>query len=233
MQELTGKRVLVTGGARRVGAAISARFAAAGANIIIHCRHSRDEAEALASALPGSGHRVVAADFADPAAVEALIASLPEAPDYLINNASCYAREETSAFRALCPQVNVLAPVRLIRAFAARGCGAAVNLLDQAVLRPVAPDETAYLRSRRELTRATETLALELAPDCRVNGVAPGAVLPPAWLPESTMAKTIPTLPLRRAVSLEDLAEAVFFVAVNRSLTGAVLPVDCGQHLIS
>ena len=106
-----------------------------------------------------------------------------------------------------------------------------MNLLDQAVLRPVAPDETAYLRSRRELARATETLALELAPNCRVNGVAPGAVLPPAWLPESTMAKTIPTIPLRRAVSVEDLAEAVFFAAVNRSLTGALLPVDGGQHL--
>ena len=231
MKDLTGKRVLVTGGARRVGAAICHRFAAAGAAVIIHCRKSRAEAERLAGSLPGAGHRVVAADFADPAAVEALIAALPEPPDYLINNASCYAREETPAFRAACRQINVLAPVRLIRAFAARGCESAVNLLDQAVLGPVAPDETAYLGSRRELARATEKLALELAPDCRVNGVAPGAVLPPAWLPESTMEKTISTLPLRRAVSLEDLAEAVFFAAVNRSLTGALLPVDCGQHL--
>ena len=129
MQDLTGKRVLVTGGARRVGAAICHRFAAAGAVVIIHCRESRAEAEALAKSLPGAGHRVVVADFADPAAIEALIASLPEPPDCLVNNASCYAREETPAFRAACRQINVLAPVRLIRAFAARGCESAVNLL--------------------------------------------------------------------------------------------------------
>jgi len=232
MDTVADKRVLVTGGARRVGAAICRRFAAAGAALIIHCHRSRAEAEALAAELPGTGHRVISADLADPGAAAALLAGLPEQPDYLINNASCYVREETPDFQAYCQQVNVHSPIRLIRDFAASGGMAAVNLLDQAVLRPVAADETFYLQSRRELAAATVSLALEFAPATRINGVAPGPVLPPAWLPGGTMAKTTATLPLRRPVGLEELAEAVFFMTVNPSITGAILPVDCGQHLI-
>ena len=90
----------------------------------------------------------------------------------------------------------------------------------------------AYALSRRALADATLELARELGPrNLRVNAVAPGPVLPPPWLPDGKMAKTIPTLPLRRKVELDDLTSAVLFLCRNDSITGQILCVDCGQSL--
>ena len=67
--------------------------------------------------------------------------------------------------------------------------------------------------------------------DIRINAVAPGPMLPPSWAPDSKMAKTLPTLALRRPVAVEDFTSAVEFLITNNSVTGAIIPVDCGQHL--
>lgn len=231
--DFDGKRVLVTGGALRVGAALCRAFARAGARVTIHCRNSTAQAEKLAAELPGGGHSVVRADFSSGAAgARQLWRQLAAPVDVLVNNASCYRLPEELAH--LYEPVNFLAPAELMERFAAQEIaeGAVVNIVDQAVLNPRPEEETRYLESRRRLAGATCEFALRYAgKNLRFNAVAPGPVLPPPGLENSKMEKTLRRVPLGRAVSLDDLAGAVLFLAGCSSITGAVLPVDCGCSL--
>lgn len=233
--ELKGKRVLVTGGAIRAGAYLCRALAQQGAEVIIHCRSSRAEAEALAACLPGTGHSVLTADFSQPGEAEKMFeAALPV--DILINNASVYrlpgSDEETSpVYKA----VNLDAPAALIGAYLQQELpagGVVINILDQQVLTPVGADEPPYLVSRRALAELTKEYALRYAAgNIRFNAVAPGPMIPPKGLEGSKMVKTLKTVPLNRRVEPEDFAAAVCFLIGNDSITGAILPVDCGQHL--
>ena len=235
---IDGKTVLVTGGARRVGAHIVRAFAAEGAEIILHVRRSREEAAALAASLPHPERcRILEADFATPGEAAKLFARCGRV-DILVNNASMFETDELAsgneAHDRVQFEVNFWSPLALMRAFAAQELpegGSIVNLLDQEVTHRSAHGG-AYALSRRALADATLELARELGPrNLRVNAVAPGPVLPPPWLPDGKMAKTIPTLPLRRKVELDDLTSAVLFLCRNDSITGQILCVDCGQSL--
>ena len=231
--EIRGKSVLVTGGAVRVGAEICRAFAAAGARVAIHCHTSRAEAEALAASLPGTGHRVFAADFARPGAAEALFAAIGRF-DILVNNASVYRLgNDTPANAAVYRAVNLLAPFALLRlAVAQAGPGAVVNVLDQAVLARNPTETGAYLASRRRLALLTLAAARRCAPrGWRINAVAPGPMIPPRGSENSRMARTLRTVPLGRPVNPRELADAILFLAGCGSATGAILPVDGGQHL--
>ena len=233
--QLAGKNILVTGGARRVGAVIVRRLAQAGAHVVIHCNTSRAEAEVLLGALPGTGHRVVAADLSVPGEAERLFGAASPL-DAVVSSASVYRHsglydEET---KKMLFEVNYRSPLALMELLAknppAAG-GAVVNVLDQAVLSDRFPNN-AYLESRRLLMASTLEFAKKYGPlDLRFNAVAPGPMLPPAELPQSKMEKTISALPLRCRVEPDDLARAVLFLLACDSVTGAVLPVDCGQHL--
>ena len=232
--EIRGKSVLVTGGAVRVGAEICRAFAAAGARITIHCSTSRAAAEALAAALPGTGHRVLAADFTLPGAAEALFAAAGRV-DILVNNASVYRLPggDTPANAAVYRAVNLLAPYALLRlAVAQPGPGAVVNVLDQAVLARNPGESGAYLASRRRLAALTFAAARRYAPrDWRINAVAPGPMIPPRGLENSRMIHTLRSVPLGRPVAPGDLAAAILFLAGCDSVTGAILPVDGGRRL--
>ena len=234
---LAGKTVLITGGAKRVGAELVRAFAAAGAEIRLHVRRSRAEAETLAASLPHPEKcRIFTADFAIPGEAAKLLAACGRI-DVLVNNASMF-EPDTLADGAETRdreqfEVNFWSPLALIRAFAARNPteGTVVNLLDCEVSGPSAQGG-AYALSRRALADATLELARELGPrNLRINAVAPGPVLPPVWLPGGKMEKTTPTLPLRRKVELSDLVDAVLFLCRNDSITGEILRVDRGQHL--
>jgi len=233
--ELHGKTVLITGGAVRVGARIAFAFARRGARVLIHALRHREEARLLAESLPGTGHAVLpAADLALPdAGKELFFAALAAAGnvDVLVSNASCYRLTTPDAaerYRA----VNFAAPLELAAAFAAqKRPGAVIFVLDQVVLQKDPPQDN-YTVSRVRLKEAVPGLALEFAPlGIRVNAVAPGPMIPPEGLEGSKMEKTLRSVPLRRRVEPDDLASAVCFLAENDSVTGAVLPVDCGQHL--
>lgn len=235
---IDGKTVLVTGGARRVGANIVRAFAAEEADIILHVRHSREEAAELAASLPRPERcRILMADFAIPGAAAKLFAECGQV-DILVNNASMFETDElvsgNEAHDREQFEVNFWSPLALMRAFAAQELpegGAIVNLLDQEVTHRSAHGG-AYALSRRALADATLELARELGPrNLRVNAVAPGPMLPPPWIPDGKMARTIPTLPLRRKVELDDLTAAVLFLCRNDSITGQILCVDCGQSL--
>ena len=232
--KIEGKCVLITGSAKRGGAELAKLFAQLGAKVILHCNKSVDEAEKLLTVLPGSEHRIIQADFALDAGVDTLIANAGKF-DILINNASIFFRpgsEEDLNSAALYHQVNFLAPKKLLAAWAAQELaeGCAVNILDQAILKP---GKGGYWQSRYDLWLLTQELARTLGKrDLRVNAVAPGPMLPPYWKPESKMEKTLPTLPLPRPVAVGDFARAVKFLCEADSITGAVIPVDCGQHLV-
>ena len=229
-----GKTVLVTGGALRAGEAVSRAFADAGADLVIHCLRSRAAAEALRAEL-GPAHRIAVCDLCDRAAAENMIREY--APDILINNAACYSRktltEEDEASAQAQYRVNFLTPAAMIRALAeVRGEheSAVVNILDCAI-RQTPADSFSYALSKKMLAAATRAAARQCAPWVRVNAVAPGNMIPPPGS-SSRMEKTSARLPLRRPPAVSDFTSAILFLAWNRSVTGVILPVDCGQSLL-
>lgn len=239
MTELGGKRVLITGAAQRLGAVVARAFAERGAAVIIHCFRSKEDADSLAASLPPCPaplrHEVVACDLADLDAVRDMAKSVGPV-DFLVNNAAIWIRGDAPQSELDRQEaVNRLAPCELIRIFSRLRPPerefSAVNILDADVLSSPIPD-TPYAETKSVLLRDTRTLALELAPHVRVNAVAPGPVFPPRELGAEGMKRTPATLPLKRPVSPEDVARAVLLLAASPSVTGAVLPVDCGRSLL-
>lgn len=235
--KIQDSRIFITGGAVRVGAAIARAFAQNGAKLIIHCNRSVREAEQLIAGFGGSGagHSVVRCDLSEPGSAAELAPALRSA-NILINNASVFVRrtllEESGTEADRQFRINYTAPVELMKLFAETGSGPRliINMLDQGILHPDATSFS-YAVSKKALAAATEAAALQLAPGIRVNGIAPGPVLPPVELPLSKMEKTLKTVPLGRPVALEDLCSACLFLAQNDSITGEILYVDGGQSL--
>ncbi len=234
--KLDGKKVLITGGARRIGGELSRSVAAQGAVVYIHCHKGGAEAERLPAELPGSGHKIFTADFSQPGAAAQLAEKCGEV-DVLINNASIYARtpadlNEEESRRYF--EVNFWSPLALMRAFAAperKTPGVVVNILDQEILRP-AVENGIYAISRKALGDATAAFALEQAHrGLRFNAVAPGPMIPPPGLENSTMSKVLKSVPAGKRIEPEDLVKTVLYIIENDSLTGAVIPLDGGQHL--
>jgi NAD(P)-dependent dehydrogenase (short-subunit alcohol dehydrogenase family) len=233
---------LITGGGRRIGRAIALALTQAGYAVALHANRSRREAEVLAGDIIGRGGRacVVLADLAEPAAVQAIVPSAAAfgSLTLLVNNASEFVEDEIATLdRARFSHtlaVNLAAPLLLAQAFAAQapmGIDASiVNILDQRVLKPT-PRFFSYALSKSALHTATITLAQALAPNIRVNGVAPGPTLPsPRQSPEQ-FAEQARALPLGRGPKPEEIAAAVVYLAGAKSVTGAVIAVDGGQHL--
>ena len=226
---LQGKRLLITGGAKRVGLAIAREMAGAGCRIILHARNMSDASRAVES-LPGTGHRAIAGDLADPAAVEN-ICHAAGTFEYLVNNAALFFRPgsaEDIGAKELYDQVNFKTPGMLLEYFFAQNIseGAAVNITDCFAL---LPGSGAYWQSKKDLTDLTVKLApLWAERKFRINAVAPGPMLPPPWALESRMEKILQTVPLHRPVELGEVVEMVKFMLTAGSITGAVVPVDGG-----
>jgi pteridine reductase len=242
---LAGRSALVTGGARRIGAAIARRLHAAGAAVLIHYRDSDADAARLEAELnslrPKSAVRVKA-DLLAPIAPRALVAAASDAfgrLDVLVNNASSFfpvalGAIEASHWEELVGS-NLRAPLFIAQAAAAelaRREGAIVNIVDIHAERPL-KGYPLYSVAKAGLAALTRSLALELAPGVRVNGVAPGAI---AWpedgqFPPAERERIVATTPLQRIGSPEDIAEAVHFLACARFVTGQILAVDGGRSL--
>lgn len=234
---------LVTGGAKRIGAAIVRALAEAGFPVVIHHRHSAEAAAALASEIVAGGGnaRTLAADLAAPESASALIAraeALAGPVTVLVNNASRFEFDSAASVTAesiaahMAP--NLAAPVLLAREMAARiggREGVIVNILDQK-LGNLNPDFFAYTLSKAGLAAATEMLAMALAPAIRVCGVAPGLTLIGARQSEENFRRGQESTPLRRGVHETDIARAVRFVVETPSITGTTLVVDAGEHLM-
>lgn len=237
--DLEGKTALVTGGARRIGRAICLALAGKGVRVAIHCRTSEADARDLADRCPGS--IVLRANLADPAERARL---LPEAVerlnriDFLVNNASVYepaplAEIDEAAFeRALA--VNLTAPFFLARdaglRMRAAGSGAIVNLTDWGIDRPY-PDRIPYFAAKAGLEAATKGLARALAPEVRVNAVAPGPILLEEGAGDEAVAAVERATPLGRLGGPEAVATAVLFLLSHDFMTGETIRVDGGRSL--
>jgi NAD(P)-dependent dehydrogenase (short-subunit alcohol dehydrogenase family) len=242
--DLSGKTVLVTGAARRVGRALALSLARAGADVIIHYGSSGDEAESARAEIEALGRRafLLQADLADPSQAAGLVARATECAKRaglfaLVNSAAIFEPldwDQTTLEdwnRHL--TVNLTAPFLLSQAFAralaAGEAGRIVNILDWRALRPGA-DHLPYTISKSALAALTRSLAVALAPRITVNGLALGAVLPPS---DGGGADVLADVPARRWAELDEVGQAlVFLLAGPAYVTGEILHVDGGRHLV-
>jgi pteridine reductase len=247
---LQGRTALVTGGGRRIGRTLVSALARAGATVVVHHFHSRDDAQATANGVEVLGGRafLVDGDLADARTAAALCDRARQccgAPlDILVNNAAIFApgdaRTVSAADWDAHQSVNLRAPFLLAQGFAAQlaGDGPAdiINLNDGRGLRPGA-DHFAYTVSKAGLHGLTKSLALALAPRVRVNELALGAVLPPEGGPGGPggpggyVRTPREALPLRRFPTPEDVAEAMLYLLAAPAVTGQTICLDGGQHL--
>ncbi len=238
---LEGRTALVTGAAVRLGRAIALALAERGANVIVHYRSSREEAEAACAELAALGARAwpLQADLASPDQAADLIpraAELAGPVQVLVNSASIFG-PSTLADMTLDQvsanlTVNAWAPLALMRALAAQEIdeGRIVNLLDTRV-QGLDLDHAAYILSKHALLQLTRMAAAELAPRITVNAVAPGLILPPPGEDEGYLDALAGSLPLQRHGSAEDVADAVAYLLQAGFVTGQVIFVDGGRHV--
>jgi NAD(P)-dependent dehydrogenase (short-subunit alcohol dehydrogenase family) len=246
---MTGARpfALVTGGWRRIGAAIARRLAMAGYDLALHAHRAQTFDPGFESELGALGAAVfaLAADLGDLDQAAALIAAATAAggrvPVLLVNCASVFRDDTALTFDAagldLHFRVNCHAPLLLTRDLAAAlaavgGEGAVVQIIDQRVRNPV-PDQTSYTLSKQALHASVRTMARALAPHLRVNAVAPGLTLPTEDYDAAQWDRLAALMPLHRLSGPDDIAEAVLHLAQARATTGETLFVDGGAHLES
>ena len=236
------RSVLVTGGAKRVGAAIASHLAMRGWRVVVHFHHDPDVARGLAKSIGGVA---LAADLSDPGAAETLPARAADALgatlDAVVNNASVFHYNEAATFTVedweRDQTVNLLSPVLIARAFAAQlpegREGAVVNILDQKLWNLNA-DFFSYTMSKIGLEGATRLLAKALAPKVRVNGLAPGLTLPSGGQSEEAFKAVASKYNLlKRPIALGDIAAGVAFLLETGSIAGHTLLVDNGQHMVA
>ena len=242
---LNGKVALATGSARRIGAAILRRLHGAGAGVAIHYRTSAREADTLAAELnalrPGSA-LAVKADLLDLACLPGLIETVVQAfgrLDILINNASTFyptpVGEITPAQFDDLFGTNLRAPLFLAQAAASQlrlHEGLIINMVDIHASRPL-KRHPVYCAAKSGLVMLTRSLAREMAPQVRVNGIAPGPVLwPEGGLDEDLQKKIIERTALKRRGSPDDVARAALYFAADAPfVTGQILAVDGGRSL--
>ena len=240
---LDGRVTLVTGGAIRVGRAIVQALAAEGATMAVHHHGSVDEARSLVAELRSKGLRAEAfrADLTDDAQLGSLVADVERTLgpiQVLVNSAARFTRKpflDTEAATLDAEwRLNARAPFLLTRA-AARGMverreGVVVNVLDIGGGLVPWRNYSAYCMTKAAMNMLTQVLALELAPHVRVNGVAPGTVLPPESLGPEEREQLRARIPLARFGSAEDVAQTVrFLIAGPGFITGQVIAVDGGR----
>ena len=244
-ESLTGKVALVTGGARRVGAAIARRLHAAGAALLIHYRDSETDAAGIVdelNAVRAKSAASVKAELLAPIAPRALLSAALDTfgrLDILVNNASSFfpvaiGAVESSHWEELLGS-NLRAPLFICQEAAAelaKAGGCIVNIVDIHAERPL-KGYPVYSIAKGGLATMTRSLALELAPKVRVNGVSPGAI---AW-PEdgqfdpAERRRIVATTPLARVGTPEDIAQAVHFLACASYVTGQIIAVDGGRSI--
>jgi NAD(P)-dependent dehydrogenase (short-subunit alcohol dehydrogenase family) len=240
MTSLRHQTAIVTGGAKRIGAAIVRALAADGWHVVIHCNTSVAEAEALAAEVGNA--RIVSADLADPAAADIIIAAAAGLPSLalLVNSASRFDYDRIEDFSAADfdthMAVNLRAPALLTRSFAAAlpaggEPALVVNLLD-AKLESLNPDFFTYTLSKIGLAGLTELTARNYAPRLRCAGIAPAVTLVSGPQSRENFEAVHGMNPLRRGVAVEEIVAALRFIVATPTFNAQTLVLDGGQRLL-
>lgn len=234
--------VLVTGAGRRVGAGIARRLARDGWTIGVHYNSSREGAEDVASAIraDGGAAELFGADLTDQRAIDTMTSQIAKRGDWvgLVNSAASFAPDTIDDINMDVAQeqirLNLLAPVYLARKLREQmesRSGFVTNIADQKVLNQN-PDFLSYTLAKTGLAHGTSALAMALAPNIRVNCIAAGLMLISGDQSEENFRRVHSQNLTGVGTSVEDVADAVAFLAKAKNITGALIPVDGGQHLV-
>jgi NAD(P)-dependent dehydrogenase (short-subunit alcohol dehydrogenase family) len=238
---MTRPAVLVTGGAKRIGAAITRAFAAAGWHVVIHYKSSAALAEEIAASLPSA--ETIGFDLADDeAAVAAIRALANRLPDWrcLVNSASVFRYDAATALDPAtyreAMQVNALAPARMSQAFLAHAASSGVRVVIQITDMKIAntnPDFFSYTMSKHALAATIGMLAKGARrPQDRIYGLAPGAILASHDQREEETELSHRLNLLGRKTGADEVADAAVFLASGALASGETLFIDSGQHLL-
>ena len=239
---MEAKKIIITGGATRIGAAIAKKSSGRNIEILIHHNKSTVKAEALKKNLQKKGSKIylVKADLSKEVDLNKLVKFAKSKLKYfdcLINNASLFENDKLENFTTDSwgqhLRTNLRTPALLSKEFSKNIRGKnnnIINIIDQRVFK-LTPYFFSYTISKTGLYTLTKTSAMSLSPNIRVNGIAPGPTIKNKRQSEKHFKKQYLSTPLKRQVDVDQICNAVDFFIKNRSITGQVLAIDSGQSL--
>ncbi len=239
---MEANKIIITGGATRIGAAIAKKLSGPGKEIVIHYKSSKLNAERLKKELSKNLTKVylIKSDLSKETDIKKIVKFAKSKLKYfdcLINNASLFENDKLENFTTDSWEhhlkVNLRAPALLSKEFSKNTRGKnnnIINIIDQRVFK-LTPYFFSYTISKSGLYTLTKTSAMSLAPNIRVNGIAPGPTLKNKRQSEKHFRKQYLATPLKRQVDVEQICNAVDFFIKNISITGQVISVDSGQSL--
>ena len=239
---MEARKIIITGGATRMGAAIARKLSGPNIEILIHYNKSKLKAEKLKKELSNKGTKVylVKSDLSKETDIKKIIKfakSKLKFFDCLINNASLFENDKLENFSldswSKHLRTNLRAPALLTKEFAKNVKGKnnnIINIIDQRVFK-LTPYFFSYTLSKTGLYTLTKTSAMSLAPNIRVNAIAPGPTIKNQRQSEKHFKKQYLATPLKRQVDVEQICNGIDFFIKNISITGQVLAIDSGQNL--
>ena len=239
---MEARKIIITGAATRIGAAIAERLSGKNVEIAIHFNKSKSKAEILKKKLQRLGTKVhlVRADLSKEKDIYKLVKTLKSKMRYfdcLVNNASLFENDKLENFNSKSWEkhisTNLKAPALLSKEFSKNTRGKKnniINIIDQRIFK-LTPYFFSYTISKTGLYTLTKTSAMSLAPNIRVNGIAPGPTIKNKRQSDSHFKKQYFATPLKKQVNVNEICNAVDFFIKNASITGQVLAIDSGQSL--
>jgi NAD(P)-dependent dehydrogenase (short-subunit alcohol dehydrogenase family) len=239
---MEANKIIITGGATRMGAAIARKLSGPNKEILIHYNKSKTKAESLKKELEKNGTKIYLAkgDLSKEADLKKIVKFAKSKLKYfdcLVNNASLFENDKLENFTTDSwgkhLRTNLRAPALLSKEFSKNIKGKnnnIINIIDQRVFK-LTPYFFSYTISKTGLYTLTKTSAMSLAPNIRVNGIAPGPTIKNQRQTEKHFKKQYLATPLQRQVDVDQICNAVDFFIKNRSITGQVLAIDSGQNL--
>ena len=239
---MEARKIIITGGATRIGAAIAEKLAGPNIEVIIHFNKSKSKAESLRKKLQRLGSKVylISADLSKESDIYKIIKfskSKMKFFDCLINNASLFENDKLENFSSKSWErhisTNLKAPALLAKEFSKNVRGKnnnIINIIDQRIFK-LTPYFFSYTLSKTGLYTLTKTSAMSLSPNIRVNGIAPGPTIKNKRQSEKHFSSQYLATPLKQQVDVNEVCNAVDFFIKNSSITGQVLAIDSGQSL--
>ena len=239
---MEARKIIITGGATRIGAAIAKKLSGPNKEILIHFNKSKIKAEILKKQLEKNNTKVylVKGDLSKEKDINKILKFAKSKLKYfdcLINNASLFENDKLDNFTKNSwnnhINTNLKAPALLSKGFSKnikKGNNNIINIIDQRVFK-LTPFFFSYTLSKTGLYTLTKTSAMSLSPNVRVNGIAPGPTIKNIRQSEKHFKKQYLATPLKRQVDVNEICNAVDFFIKNRSITGQVLAIDSGQNM--